>query len=75
MMMNDLILLIKDVLPADKSDDQHAANTLQTLVAMDFVWRPPDTTLYEPGVPRLMTYVLNNQRDPERKGDRGQAQE
>ena len=65
LMVNDLILLIKNALPADKADDQHAANTLQTLVAMDFVWRPPGTTLYEPGVPSLMTHVLSNRRDPE----------
>ena len=65
MMINDLILLIKDTLPADKADDQHATNVLLALVAMDFVWRPPGTTLYEPGVPSLMTHVLNNQRDRE----------
>ena len=62
---DDLILLIKDTLPADKADDQHATNVLLALVAMDFVWRPPGTTLYEPGVPSLMTHVLNNQRDRE----------
>ena len=65
LMVNDLILLIKNALPADKADDQHAANTLQTLVAMDFVWRPPSALLYEPGVPSLMTHVLSNRRDPE----------
>ena len=65
LMVNDLILLIKNALPADKADDQHAANTLQTLVAMDFVWRPPSTLLYEPGVPSLMTHGLSNRRDPE----------
>ncbi len=65
LMVNDLVLLIKDALPADKADDQHAANTLQTLVAMDFVWRPPSALLYEPGVPSLMTHVLSNRRDPE----------
>ena len=65
LMVNDLILLIKNALPADKADDQHAANRLQTLVAMDFVWRPPSALLYEPGVPSLMTHVLSNRRDPE----------
>ncbi len=72
---DDLVLLIKDTLPADKADDRHAANRLQTLVAMDFVWRPPSTLLYEPGIPSLMTHVLNNQRGLERKGDPGRAQE
>ena len=61
MMLNDLIVLIKDLLPADKADDRHAANTLQALVGMDFVWRPPDTALYESGIPSLMTHVLNNE--------------
>ena len=60
---DDFILLIKGLLPTDKADDQHAASTLQALVAMDFVWRPPGTLLYEPGIPSLMTHVLNNQRD------------
>ena len=58
---DDLILLIKESLPADKTDDRHAANTLQALVGMDFVWRPPDTALYESGIPSLMTHVLNNE--------------
>ena len=62
---DDLILLIKDLLPADKADDQHATNVLLALVAMDFVWRPPGTLLYEPGIPSLMTHVLSNRRDPE----------
>ena len=58
---DDLILLIKESLPADKADDRHAANTLQALVGMDFVWRPPDTALYESGIPSLMTHILNNE--------------
>ena len=56
-------LLIQDLLPADKADDQHATSVLQALVGMDFVWRPPDTALYESGIPSLMTYVLNKQRE------------
>ena len=65
---DDLVLLIKDTLPADKADDQHATSVLQALISMDFVWRPPGTTLHEPGIPSLMTHVLNNQRDPELNG-------
>ncbi len=65
---DDLILLIKELLPADKADDQHATSVLQALISMDFVWRPPGTLLYEPGIPSLMTHVLNNQRDPELNG-------
>ena len=61
MMLNDLIVLIKDLLPADKADDHFASNTLQALVGMDFVWRPPGTLLYEPGIPSLMTHILNNE--------------
>ena len=56
-------LLIKDLLPADKADDQHATSVLQALISMDFVWRPQGTDLCEPGVPSLMTYVLNKQRE------------
>ena len=56
-------LLIQDLLPADKADDQHATSVLQALISMDFVWRPPGTDLCEPGVPSLMTYILNKQRE------------
>ena len=56
-------LLIQELLPADKADDQHATSVLQALISMDFVWRPPGTDLCEPGVPSLMTYILNKQRE------------
>ena len=59
----DLAVLIKGVLPADKADDRHTASILQALARQDFVWRPPGTDLYEPGVPSLMTYVLDQQRE------------
>ncbi len=62
---DDLILLIKDLLPADKADDHFASNTLQALVGMDFVWRPPGTLLYEPGIPSLMTHILNSKLKPD----------
>ena len=59
----DLVLLIRDALPADQAEDQHIASLLQALTRQDFVWRPPGTDLYEPGIPSLMTYVLDQQRE------------
>ena len=58
----DLVLLMRDALPADKTDDQHIANLLQKLTQQDFIWRPAGTDLYEAGIPSLMTYVLDQQR-------------
>ncbi len=59
----DLVLLMRDALPADKADDQHIASLLQALTRQDFIWRPAGTDLYEAGIPSLMTYVLDQQRE------------
>ena len=58
-----LVLLLRDALPADQAEDQHIASLLQELTRQDFIWRPPGTDLYEAGIPSLMTYVLDQQRE------------
>ena len=42
---------------------QQADKILAALTRLDFVWDPPGSVLYESGIPSLMTYVLDQQRD------------
>ncbi len=50
-------------LPVDSLATQSVNEHLQTLVRHDFIWNPPDTNLYEAGIPGLMTYVLSLQKE------------
>ncbi len=49
--------VIADNLPVDSFTAQSANEHLRTLVRHEFIWNPPDTDLYEPGIPSLMAYV------------------
>ena len=58
-----LIDVIADNLPADSLATQSVNEHLRTLARHEFIWNPPDTDLYEAGIPSLMTYVLDRQRE------------
>ena len=55
--------IIADNLPVDSLATQSVNEHLRTLARHEFVWSPPGTDLYEPGIPSLMTYVLDKQRE------------
>ena len=56
-----------DIIVDNFSDDSIARDLandhLFTLIRHEFVWAPPGTDLYEPGIPSLITYVLDKQRE------------
>ncbi len=56
-----------DIIVDNFSDDPIARDLandhLFTLIRHEFVWAPPGTDLYEPGIPSLITYVLDKQRE------------
>ena len=57
---------LKEIVADNLSVDSHATQSvnehLQTLVRHEFIWNPPDTDLFEAGIPSLMTYVMDRQR-------------
>ena len=55
--------IVADNLPADSLATQSVNEHLRTLVRHEFVWSPPDANLYEAGIPSLMRYVLDRQRE------------
>ena len=55
--------IIADNSPADSLATQSVNEHLRTLIRHEFIWNPPDTILYEAGIPSLMTYVLDRQRE------------
>ena len=61
-MSEDTILkIITDNLPVDKLNAQTNEERLQIFIDNDFIWQQQGLDLYEPGIPSLMTYVLNQQ--------------
>ena len=54
---------IKDALPDNQSDERYESQVLRDLARHEFIWNPPDTDLYEAGIPSLMRYVLDKQRE------------
>ena len=58
-----LIDVIADNLHVDSFARELANDHLLTLVRHEFVWAPPGTDLYEAGIPSLMAYVLDQQRE------------
>ena len=61
--MDTLIDVIADNSPVDSHTTQSVNEHLQTLVRHEFIWNPPDTILFEAGIPSLMRYVLDKQRE------------
>ena len=60
--------IIADNLPVDSHATQSVNEHLRTLIRHEFIWNPPDTDLYEAGIPSLMKYVLERQREHVQKG-------
>ena len=61
--MDTLIDVIADNLPVDSHTTQSVNEHLQTLIRHEFIWNPPDSILFEAGIPSLMKYVLDRQRE------------
>ena len=51
--------VIADNLLVDSLTTQSVNEHLRTFIRHDFIWRSPQMTLYEPGIPSLMTYILD----------------
>ena len=61
-MSEDMIMeVITDNLSVDSLNTQSVTERLQTFIDHDFIWRPLGSDLYEPGIPSLMTHILNQQ--------------
>ena len=58
-----LIDIIVDNFSDDSIAKDLANDHLFTLIRHEFVWAPPGTDLYEAGIPSLMKYVLDRQRE------------
>ena len=59
MTKNMLLNIISENLSTDSLNTQDAIERLQIFVDNDYVWRPVGESLYEPGIPSLMTHILN----------------
>ena len=55
--------VIADNLPADSLTTLPVNEHLRTFIRHDFIWKPPQIDLYEAGIPSLMRYVLDKQRE------------
>ena len=55
--------IIADNLPVDSPTTQSVDEHLRMLTRHEFIWMPPDSILYEAGIPSLMTYVLDRHRE------------
>ncbi len=55
--------IIADNLPDDSLATQSVNEHLQTFIRHEFIWNPPDSILFEAGIPSLMKYVLDRQRE------------
>ena len=62
---------LKEIIADNSPDDSHAIRSvdehLQTFIRHEFIWNPPDSILYEPGIPSLMSFVLDRQREHAQK--------
>ncbi len=55
----DLRSAIKEALPDASATNLDAIDLLEKLTRHNLIWCPPGGDLYEPGIPSLMTYVLD----------------
>ena len=61
-MSEDMMLdIISDNLSVDSLNTQSDSERLQTFIDNDFIWKSPESVLYEPGIPSFMTYILDQQ--------------
>ena len=61
-MTDDAIMeVITENLSVDSLNTHSVTERLQTFVNHDFIWRPLGSDFYEPGIPSLMTHILNRQ--------------
>ena len=54
-----LLSVIKEALPDDKKTNLYLIGILEKLTRLNLIWCPPGGDQYEPGIPSLMTYVLD----------------
>lgn len=68
----ELIAVIENSLPAKLTDEparRHKAQRLESeLHRIDYVWRPPNASLIEPGLPSLMKFVRLRDEQNNNKG-------
>ena len=61
-MSEDMMLdIISENLSVDSLNTQSDSERLQTFIDNDFIWKSPESVLYEPGIPSFMTYILDQQ--------------
>ena len=61
MSKNMIMKIIADNLSVDSLNTQSDSERLQTFIDNDFIWKSPESVLYEPGIPSFMTYILDQQ--------------
>ena len=63
-MSEDVILeIITDNLSVDRLNTKTNEERLQILIDTDFIWRPLGNEVFEPGMPSLMTNILNQKTE------------
>ena len=61
MSKNMIMEIIRDNLSVDALNTQSDSERLQTFIDNDFIWKGRKSILYEPGIPSLMTHILDQQ--------------
>ena len=61
MTKDEMMEIIADNLSVDSLNTQSDIERLQTFIDHDFIWRPLGSAFYEPGIPSLMTHILDQQ--------------
>ena len=61
MTKDEMMEIIADNLSVDSLNTQSVIERLQTFVDHDFIWKSPESILYEPGIPSFMTHILDQQ--------------
>ena len=60
---NAIMEIIRDNLSVDLLNTLSAVERQQTFIDNDFIWKGRKSTLYEPGIPSLMTYILDSEKN------------
>ena len=60
---DNMLDIISENLSVDSLNIESSFKCLQTFIDNDFIWKSEESTLYEPGIPSFMTYILNTEKE------------
>lgn len=58
----DKIELVEIIKNAGAADDEAVMEVLKELTHSGFVWNPPESALYEPGILSLMSFIIEQRQ-------------